>query len=244
MAQQPNIGYFTDGDLPEDEILQSDSFSFLEDVDETADPSGIVVDLSASILNDCNSLHRSLLPPLSDFNVADKEPEDEFKPHEASSTPCQCLYRVVMVMDKLAVQDDGAVENWPNGVLTLIKEGLGNCTNMIGCATCTGRVENILALAILMDKLARLCHHIVQVTGDSTQPTPAMRLGDYKVDSAEEYGALIGSLLGVQLRRFQKLGQRLQQVSVRFHSETLEHRITVCSGFITESLDAVRNFGR
>jgi hypothetical protein len=248
MAQPPNMRVFTELELLDDGTLQHAPLTLIGDVGATADPSDIFVDLSSSMLNNSSSLHPSLLPQTSPLDVVDGEAETECKSHESSSAPCQCLYRVVMVMDKLGMQDDlqddCAMEKSVNNLLILHKEALSSITSMLGCAACTRRVENMLVLVMLMDKLARLCHRIVHITGDSTRPTPAVNLGDYKVDSAEEYAALVGSLLGVQLRRLQTLAQSLHHVSLRFHSETLEHRLTVCSGFVTRSLDALRNLCR
>ncbi|KAK5637150.1 hypothetical protein RRF57_012862 [Xylaria bambusicola] len=243
LAQPPSIDFFAEHDLMHDSAVQSVPMACLGDVGAIADPSDIDADLSSSLLKTYSTLYPNFTLDKSLSIGADNEAEVAFKPHGSSSAPCDCLYRIVIVMDKLGVQDDCAMEESLNNLLILYKEALGNSTTMLDCVICTGRVENMLILAILMDKLARLSYQIVQITENSIHPTPILNLGDYKVDSAEEYAALIGSLLGVQLRRLQVLAQSLHQVSSHFHSETLEHRLTVCRGFVARSLDALRNCG-
>ncbi|KAI1145554.1 hypothetical protein F4825DRAFT_457374 [Nemania diffusa] len=231
LMAQPNIGFATESDLiVEEGTLQHVPFSLGEDLGATVDPSGIVIDLSSPAINARTSPYRSIVPQPSLLGAVDDGGlVAELRAPLSYPAPCQCLYRVVMVMDRLAVQDDCVTEKSLNSVLILAKDALGNSTNMLGCATCMARVENMLTLAILMDKLARLCRRIVHTTtaADSTLRMPATCFGDYKVDSAEEYAALTRSLLGVQLRHLQTRAQSLHNVSLHFHSATLENRLIV-----------------
>lgn len=200
-----------------------------------APPPDIVMDLPSSVAYDYNTLYQSY--PSHAAGLVSGGDEPETKSLEASSARCQCLYRVVMVMDQLAEQDEkNALDKTLINLLILQKEALGLSTNMTGCTTCTRRVENMMVLAILLDKLARLCHRVVLVTGDSMHPMPptAMSLGDYPVDP-EEYVTLIRSLLRMQLLRLQALLKSLQHVSM--NSETLARRLAACLEHVAASLD-------
>lgn len=246
MTQPPNNGFFGECDLPEHGALQHgpETLPNINNSNATADPSDIVMDLSMSILDNSSFLHGSLLPQGSLSDATNNDGEAGPNSHGSLSATCQCLYHVIMVTDKVDLQDDCTGEKSLNTLLVMHKEALCNITNMLSCASCTGRVENVMVLAILMDKLARLSHHVVHATGDLTRPTPTLSLGDYQVDSAEEYATLIRSLLGVQLRRLQTLAQSLHQVSLRFHSDKVTHRLILCGRFFNRSLDALRTFGR
>ncbi|KAI2621576.1 hypothetical protein GGS21DRAFT_381193 [Xylaria nigripes] len=239
MAQPTDV--FAEPDLLEDGSFQCVPWTLAGDIASTTESSDTFVGLSSSLPSKASSSYPSLI---SQSSPSDDEPEFEFKSYGSSSAPCQCLHGVVVVMDKLCVQHECAMEKSPSSLLILHKEAQGNISTMLDCAACTKRVEYILILAILIDKLARLCYRIVHATGDWTRPIPVMSLGAYNVDTAEEYIALVGSLLGVQLRRLQILAQSVHRVSLRFNSETLEHRLTVCGGFVARSLEALRNFGR
>ncbi|KAI0146310.1 hypothetical protein GGR57DRAFT_516754 [Xylariaceae sp. FL1272] len=231
MAQPHEIGFFAGSE-------------FLENVGGITEPPDALLDLSSSMPDDDCSLHRNHLQQASQLEAMEDDSEETSKSYGLSSTACQCLYRVVIIMDKLDVPDDHALDKSLNDLLVLHKRALSNTSKMLECTTCTTKIENMMILAILLDRLARLCQRIVRVTGDPTHPTPTLSLGDYQVDSTEEYVALIHSLLGVQLRRLQGLAQGLKHVSLHFHSNMLSNRLGVCIGLVTASLDALRNVGR
>ncbi|KAI1325883.1 hypothetical protein F5Y16DRAFT_252233 [Xylariaceae sp. FL0255] len=230
MSQPPDIGFFADFDMQ-------------EDAGSTTDPSSAFLNISSPILDDTSRLHQVYLPPAMPLDAAEDQTEYTTKSHGSNAAACQCLYRIVMVMDQLDSQDDCALEKSLNNMLVLHKEVLSHSTTMLGCMACTMRLENMMIVAMLLNTLARRYQRIVHVPGDSTRPSPALSLGDYKVDSTEEYVALVYSLLGVQLRRLQTLAHDLQNISSRFHSETLSCRLTACMGVVSTSLDALRSVG-
>lgn len=160
-------------------------------------------------------------------------------PSEPSSAHCQCLYGVMMMMDRLPGQHEKMCQDrTPTDLLTLQKEALVVGNTMAICSLCTGRVENIMALAILLDKLARLSHLVILATKRTIYPLPIMTLspGDYQLDT-EEYGELVRTLVRMQLVRLQALLKSLQDIS--FKSEALSRRLTTCIDLVSASLDAL-----
>lgn len=234
------IELFADVNMSDNDLVDIDGNPFVDNLSGRDDSPDIVLGLASS--STCMLLQDNFLPTLRPpYELTNDESESMISVSQ-SNTTCHCLYRVLMVIDKLSVQDDSTVENSVDDLLVLHKEALSNGTAILGCTVCIERVENMLVLAMLIDKLSRLCHRIVHAPIKT--PASSLSLGDYMVDSAEEYAVLISSLLGVQLRRLQTMAHRLHQISSRFQSDTLAHRLTVCSGCISRSLDKLRNMGR
>lgn len=157
-------------------------------------------------------------------------------PPETPPADCQCLYGVMMMMDRLPGQHGEMVQDGtPTSLLILQKEALGLGRNMTVCLSCTGRVENVMALAILLDKLARLSHLVVLATNRTIYPLPTITLspGDYHLDT-EEYVALVRTLVRMQLVRLQALLKGLQDISLK--SEALSRRLATCVELVAASL--------
>lgn len=157
----------------------------------------------------------------------------------SSSADCQCLYGVMMMMDRLPGQHEKMVQDrTPTSLLNLQKEALGLGRNMAVCLSCTGRVENVMALAILLDKLAHLSHFVLLTTKRTTYPSPTITLspGEYQLDT-EEYIALVRTLVRMQLVRLQALLKSLQDISLK--SEALSRRLATCVELVAASLDVL-----
>ncbi|KAK4108604.1 hypothetical protein N656DRAFT_832267 [Canariomyces notabilis] len=74
--------------------------------------------------------------------------------------PCQCLQRVVFLIDELETVQDTAAAQLDAG-LASHREALRYGEAMMLCGHCTSRPENMTILTFLTDRLAGLCERIV-----------------------------------------------------------------------------------
>ncbi|KAI0533244.1 hypothetical protein GGR58DRAFT_506571 [Xylaria digitata] len=78
----------------------------------------------------------------------------------SDSNTCQCLHRVVILVDEIeSIVDRNGLESL-DGALAAHKEALGCGFKMLDCLTCTSRVENMIILTLMVDKLVRMCGYI------------------------------------------------------------------------------------
>ncbi|KAI0187179.1 hypothetical protein EV127DRAFT_513846 [Xylaria flabelliformis] len=73
---------------------------------------------------------------------------------------CGCLTQVVHLVEEIdaLVERDG-LESL-DGALAAHKEALGCGATMLRCRVCTGRLENMIMLALMVDKLVRICKDV------------------------------------------------------------------------------------
>ncbi|KAI0467420.1 hypothetical protein F4859DRAFT_243124 [Xylaria cf. heliscus] len=91
-------------------------------------------------------------------NDSDEDDEDDDDDDEAA--PCWCLRRLVVLVDEIESIVDGHGLMSLDGAMAAHKEALGRGAAMLQCTACTGRVENMMILALLVDKLVRVCRRV------------------------------------------------------------------------------------
>ncbi|KAI0976516.1 hypothetical protein F4678DRAFT_417420 [Xylaria arbuscula] len=81
---------------------------------------------------------------------------------DSSNSLCECLSRVVHLVDEIdtLVERDGVKSL--DGALAAHKEALACGADMLDCIACTGRLENMIMLALMVDKLVRMCKHVAE----------------------------------------------------------------------------------
>lgn len=83
--------------------------------------------------------------------------------HVLDSSPCQCLHRLVILVDEIeSIVDRNGIKSL-DGALAAHKEALGCGAQMLDCLACTSRVENMIILTLMVDKLVSMCSHVAKV---------------------------------------------------------------------------------
>lgn len=81
----------------------------------------------------------------------------------SDSSPCQCLRRLVILVDEIeSIGDRNGLESL-DGALASHKEALGCGAKMLSCLDCTGRIENMIILTLMVYKLVRMCSNFAEV---------------------------------------------------------------------------------
>ncbi|KAI4596314.1 hypothetical protein KJ359_005443 [Pestalotiopsis sp. 9143b] len=147
----------------------------------------------------------------------------------ASMEPCNCLRRVVLLMDEaksLLDLDARAVDS----ALATNKEALGHGRDMLACTACVSRVEYMAILVFMLDEMTRLAESITHYLRTQTQKAHAGRIdgisfGSYEVDCCEEYSIMVRGLLSLQLNNLQAFTKRLREVLEQVHSNYMAKRL-------------------
>lgn len=163
----------------------------------------------------------------------------------AAQAACQCLQRVVFLIDELETAQDTAAARLDAG-LASHREALRHGEAMLLCGHCTARPENMTILTFLTDRLAGLCERIVdgylerllllggasgagaaedvsngkKNNNSSSGSRSGVFFGGYEVDSASEWELLVGNLIGLQLRALGGLMARVKEVANVIHCDT------------------------
>lgn len=162
-----------------------------------------------------------------------------------STEPCNCLRRVVLLMDEaksLTNIDARAVDS----TLATNKEALSHGRDMLACTTCVLRVEYMAILMFMLDEMVRLAQSITNLLQPQNQKMHVGRIkvisfGNYEVDSCEEYSIIVRGLLSLQLKELQSLTKRLREVSQQVHSNYMAKRLESTEAAITAMLQRCRS---
>ncbi|KAI1505072.1 hypothetical protein F5X99DRAFT_369415 [Biscogniauxia marginata] len=177
----------------------------------------------------------------TDFEmVLDSTPTSSFLSSPESMSSCECLQRILLLMDEvedmLGEESSSIIEEMPDLVLATHKEALRHMREMLQCAKCAGSVENMTVLTFLAAKLARLCRRVPRALNMNRNPDSVMRntfaedegsvcIRSYKVDSLDEYQAVVRGLLELQLHELNDLVKQLVNVSLSLESDAMARRL-------------------
>ncbi|GAB1312609.1 hypothetical protein MFIFM68171_02819 [Madurella fahalii] len=152
-----------------------------------------------------------------------------------SPVPCDCLHRVVFLLDELESVRDAEAARLEVG-LTSHRKALGYSEAMMACGHCTSRPENMTILTFLADRLIGLWEHIsnsyfellpggipaaagpagMEATSNRwlnpAAGTNNVLFGDYQ-DSAGEWKSSAGNLMALQLQSLSLLMGRVKEVA-------------------------------
>ncbi|KAI0904514.1 hypothetical protein F4823DRAFT_205029 [Ustulina deusta] len=80
----------------------------------------------------------------------------------SDSNPCHCVRRLVILVDEIEsiVHRNGLKS--PDGALAAHKEAIGCGIKMMDCPACTSRVENMIILTLMVDKLVHICSQLAE----------------------------------------------------------------------------------
>ena len=123
---------------------------------------------------------RSVQAPLNHDGDEDNDNDDDDDDDDSDASNCWCLRRLVVMVDEIESIVDGHGLMSLDGAMAAHKEALGRGAAMLQCAACTGRVENMMILALLVDKLVRVCRRVGEVCTTG-------RSGDKSTNSSSDY---------------------------------------------------------
>ncbi|KAK2034924.1 hypothetical protein LX32DRAFT_648025 [Colletotrichum zoysiae] len=123
---------------------------------------------------------------------------------------CTCLQAVVFILDELETGQDTAIARGVDVALSTVKEALGHSQALVRCPQCWSRPENITVLAMVTDRLAKLCEQAVAElrksncaerleasvppqTGDKRTPLN-VRVGRYEIETVWEWSIVMSGL--------------------------------------------------
>ncbi|OTB06300.1 hypothetical protein M426DRAFT_319040 [Hypoxylon sp. CI-4A] len=167
-------------------------------------------------------------------------------PSQTLRTPgCQCLHHVVILMDELELL--GGPTNarlLVDDILVAHRKALRQAETTIACVSCVARVENMLILTFLVNRLTDLCG--LAMSGLTSRrateaplpsEAPAAAIGAYRLEGEIEYIAVVQVLLRLNLDRLLGLVSTLQEVGRRLGSGMMDRRLSVCRRAIGTLLD-------
>ncbi|OTB02488.1 hypothetical protein M426DRAFT_195464 [Hypoxylon sp. CI-4A] len=156
---------------------------------------------------------------------------------------CHCLHRIILIIDDMEELADIELDSMDTALNTQ-KEALRRANDMLACTACVARVENMTILAYLIGKLARTYQAICGVSLSVPSVITSMcrpTIGNYTIDSPDEFKIVMRGILGIQIRSLQALIDRLNQIALRYHSETMARRLATAKGVIDSALEKQSN---
>lgn len=161
------------------------------------------------------------------FNLATSLPNAEkaSKPPESSEAACQCLRTIGMLLMELEAKSLVVESGTLDSMLVSQKDFLRRCNSILDCIDCSVRAEYILLLGLLAQSLTNLCEDTVNKyieevqrqlefpkTSHATIPSPPSSetsnkvfLGQYEIESPQEWHTLMKVLIVMQLQNLQSL---------------------------------------
>ncbi|KAI4861120.1 hypothetical protein F4820DRAFT_80153 [Hypoxylon rubiginosum] len=96
----------------------------------------------------------------------------------ARPTNCQCLHRVVILLDELELLGEPAATTTNDarpplipvdGILVAHRKALRQAEDMLACVSCVARVENMVILTFLVSRLTELCCRAMSALSSSSR---------------------------------------------------------------------------
>ncbi|PYI36060.1 hypothetical protein BP00DRAFT_387228 [Aspergillus indologenus CBS 114.80] len=138
-------------------------------------------------------------------------------------TTCSCLNSAVLLLDELQAAhcDNGSPgEQGLDSILSIYQEVLILGMGMVHCDICRGKSENMMVLAMVLERLAILCGGVIDafiaqgkanVDVNKNQPERLI-LGEYQVEGGD-YEVMMGMLVTRRLLALQFLITRMKTIS-------------------------------
>ncbi|KAI0163978.1 hypothetical protein GGR57DRAFT_516324 [Xylariaceae sp. FL1272] len=167
---------------------------------------------------------------------APKEPHHPLD--QPPQTACQCLQRVILLLEELeCIHDETAVYE-PGECLSRLKESVRCGEALLVCPKCQVKAENISILGFLTDRLTTMCTLMVNRYGEVLKSGQSdgtigaahaawrISFGEFEIRSISEWDVLVRAMLMMQLGTLGGLISRLKGIS-----GDLTHRKT----FVTQA---------
>ncbi|KAJ8127219.1 hypothetical protein O1611_g6419 [Lasiodiplodia mahajangana] len=142
--------------------------------------------------------------------------------HSQTPEPCQCLQRVVFLLEEVDSEAVGSNAKELGSWLSRHKEALRCGEALLMCPRCQAKPEHMTILAFLTDRLIAMCDEMVSayllaLAGNINNHNHNHNLsgakdgawlvwvGNFEIDSLQEWSALVSTMLAMQLRGLNSL---------------------------------------
>ncbi|KAI3316780.1 hypothetical protein HD806DRAFT_516691 [Xylariaceae sp. AK1471] len=183
-----------------------------------------------------SDIQMSPLHPAAQMVAGQRAPEDRDWLDSQTRNPCQCLPRVVFILEEL---DCGGVDT--NGTelgpwLSRHKEALRCSEALLLCPFCQAKLEHMTILAFLTNRLIAMSDDVVSAylevlqggtNHSSLGPKDGAWLvcvGNFEIDSPHEWSALVCTMLILQLRELDALMIKFKGLLPSIGSEGVRRR--------------------
>lgn len=169
--------------------------------------------------------------------------------------PCQCLQRVVFLLEELDSEALGANLKELGPWLSRHKEALRCSEALLTCSLCQTKPEHMTILTFLTDRLIAMCGNVVSaymktLDGGASHHVMGCKdaawlvlVGNFEIDSLHEWSALVRTMLIMQLRdldafmiKFKDLSRAIGGDGVRRKADSTQSRIST----LLEKLDPLQ----
>ncbi|KAI0443232.1 hypothetical protein F4803DRAFT_330926 [Xylaria telfairii] len=177
--------------------------------------------------------------------------ESNYWPHSQTRESCQCLQRVVFLLEEIESEAMDATVKELGPWLSRHKEALRCSEALLMCPLCQAKLEHMTILAFLIDKLIAMCDDVVSaylmtLTGSAnhnmTGPKDGVWVGGFEIDSPDEWSAVVNTMLVMQVRgletlivQFKDLLRSIGGEGVRRKADATQGRISVLLGKLDPS---------
>ncbi|KAI0454851.1 hypothetical protein F5B21DRAFT_524215 [Xylaria acuta] len=173
-------------------------------------------------------------------------PDDSYWLHSQTHEPCQCLQRVVFLLEEI---DSEAVDTNVKELgpwLSRHKEALRCSEALLMCPLCQAKPEHMTILAFLTDRLMAMCDDIVSaylmnLAGSANHnmmgPKDGVWVGGFEIESPYEWSAVVSTMLVMQLRGLETLMVRFKDVLRSIGGEGVRRRADSTQGRISALLE-------
>ncbi|KAI1132703.1 hypothetical protein F5Y10DRAFT_230588 [Nemania abortiva] len=144
--------------------------------------------------------------------LGQRSPDDCHWEPSQTTEPCQCLQRVVFLLEEIDSEAAGENVKELGSWLSRHKEALRCSEALLMCPRCQAKPEHMTILAFLTDKLIEMCEEIVsaylltlvsninQNLMGSQDGAWLVWVGNFEIDSLHEWSAIVSIMLIMQLR--------------------------------------------
>ena len=150
----------------------------------------------------------------------------------ATRTTCQCLQRVVLLLEALEDHATRVEHQAVDTSLAYHKEVLGQLRTLTHCLRCTSRSDHMVMLVVLCDKMAGLYEKVIitskQIAKLQTRNGKIgenileqnIFFGDYEIDTVAEWIQVIKGVVKIHLQKMSDLLERIKTLSAKESRES------------------------
>lgn len=158
----------------------------------------------------------------------------------SSEDDCECTSSALKVLEVVAAPLKGTDRNTVERKLCFLKRTLTQCIDLSRCSSCTQDSGFTMLVLVLYDKITATFEETAQwwkrnltqpareESGRAIQP-PCMAFGRYQIDTIEEHGKVLATLLLLQLHRLVSLVSATRRSITSSKCETQLTLLTVLS---------------
>lgn len=155
----------------------------------------------------------------------------------APDPACECLSRAVQILEELENLIRQKRPNSIDSILSVQKQALTHGSKMVECGTCRALSASMLLLSLVSEKLVTLCERVANSCSSERQQQQIeldfekncsgsmnneqkVYLGEYEMESVNEWGPVANVLLLMQSKRILSMLSQLKKLAVTAQWQT------------------------